>query len=95
MSDQSPAAERSRTPAAQTVALVILGFGSFEILTLIICLTVFKKLEEPALLLLSNLGTAIVTLLGTIATFYFGSSIGSARKDQTIASLAGPSKDQE
>ncbi len=92
MIDPQPAVDRSRTPMAQTIALVILGFGSFEILTLIICLAVFRKLEEPVLLLLSNLATAIATLVATIGTFYFGSSFGSAQKSQTIADFTA-SKD--
>jgi sulfite exporter TauE/SafE len=76
MTDTPPVAARSRTPSAQLVALMLLGVGSYAILGVIIWLVVTQDhMVEPVRLLLSNVATAIISVLLTIAGFYFGASL--------------------
>ena len=62
--------------------IIIIGF-----FTLLIIL-VFTQVPEPNKDLLNLVVGALIGSFGTVVTYNFGSSAGSAKKDETISNIA-------
>lgn len=77
---------RSYVPAVLAV-LVTLGF--FGILGYMMGWGLPKNAPNDALLIMLG---ALGTSWGAVVQFYFGSSMGSARKDEALASMRSPSR---
>jgi uncharacterized RDD family membrane protein YckC len=66
--------------------------GAFLVLLALVGLGAFMTGDKD---LVHNLGQGLLTIAGMVASYYFGSSQGSAKKDETIAAaLTPPSPDQ-
>lgn len=76
MTDTPPAPPvRSRTPAAQTIALILLGGGALVLLAAIVWIESFIKLETGAQTLLFGIAQSLLGLIGLIGGFYWGASM--------------------
>ena len=62
--------------------IIIVGF--FALLIIL----VFSQVPEPNKDLLNLVVGALIGSFGTVVTYNFGSSVGSAKKDETISQIA-------
>lgn len=92
MIDLPPTGDRSRTPSAQMTALLILSAGSLGLMAVIIYVVAYGTPPEPVRLMLAGFAGTLLTIPLSIAGYFFGSSLPSQSKSQTIADLAS-SKD--
>ena len=69
--------------------IIIVGF--FALLIIL----VFSQVPEPNKDLLNLVVGALIGSFGTVVTYNFGSSVGSAKKDETISNIATNKKTDE
>lgn len=77
-----PAADTRPAPLAPLALLITVGF--FAVLFTLMLVEVKPSMKDPLMLMLGALMSAFAGVIG----YYFGSTAGAARKDETIRTLA-------